>query len=76
MGGMKTTILGVVGAVVALALTPTIISAVNDAKTAMGNSFSAAANLLDLVPLVYVAGVLFIAGFMVFKGSRGNKSSV
>jgi hypothetical protein len=71
-GTIWSTILTVIAVVVALALTPVVVGAVTSAKAAMGNGFPAASTLLDLVPLVYVAGCLGVAGLFLWRSFRGG----
>jgi hypothetical protein len=71
-GTIWSTIITVIAVVIALALTPVVIGAVTSAKQALGTGFPAASTLLDLVPLVYVAGCLGVAGVFLWRSFRGG----
>lgn len=71
-GTIWSTIITVISVVIALALTPVVIGAVTSAKQSLGTGFPAASTLLDLVPLVYVAGCLGVAGLFLWRAFRGG----
>jgi len=62
---MDALISGIIGAVIALvialALVPTVISSTNDAAE---NATGATKTLLQLVPLVFVAGLILVVVFL------------
>jgi hypothetical protein len=62
---MDALISGIIGAVIALvialALVPTVISSTNDAAV---NASGATKTLLQLVPLVFVAGLILVVVFL------------
>lgn len=72
-GKVSQIVIAVIVAVISLSLTGVVVTATNDAVTALGTTYSSAANIVKLVPLVYVAGVLFVAGFFIWMKARGEK---
>ena len=57
--------------VVGLILTPIVATQASTAKTGL-SSFSGAASLMDIVPLLWVAGLLAIAGLVGYGFYRSN----
>jgi len=65
MDGLITGIIGaVIAVVIALALVPTVISSASQAAT---NATGPTATLLDLIPLVFVAGLILVVVFLFMK---------
>lgn len=60
-GTVKVLVGAVIAIVIALILMPTIVSSIDTTITAIGasaNSYAGVSSLLQLVPLIFVAGIL------------------
>ena len=73
MNGVKGVILPLVLAVIGLILTTVVATQAAAAKIALStNGFAGAASLMDIVPLVWVAGVITLAGYLTYRNFRGG----
>lgn len=70
-GGANKVINPLILVVVGLILTPIVGTQATAAKTGLG-SFTGAAALMDIVPLVWVAGIIGLAGWMTYSNFRGG----
>ncbi len=74
-GGMKNILVGVIMVVIALILTPVVVDQVQAVLNIGLTDFPGAEAMVSLIPLVWIVGVLFLAGFLAFKGIAGGKKS-
>ena len=73
--GMKQVLIGVIVTVVALILAPVILDQVATVTSnANISNYPGTKSIAELIPLVYIVGVLFLGGFLAFRGLRSGKT--
>ena len=74
-GGMKTILIGVILVVIALILAPLVIDQVKTVATRADiGDYPGAKAIVTLVPMMFLVGVLFLSGFLVFRGVKTGRN--